>query len=515
MATNLYEYYASQGKTLPSLTERQSIAQQAGISGYAGTADQNTQLLAHLQKTAPATPVPSSTATNLEDLARTGKITTTPPAAPAFDLSKELADFTAPKKPTEQDILADPAVQQQQNTLNEITKQLNLYTIQTERLKDTALDSGYTTGFGSAAAARTAKDRAYDAMVLAANADAIRGNLSLAETRAERALQIKYDTATERIRQIRGDIIKNYDTFTAGEKKLALARLEELDSKDAFVANERENAKEVNKIMLTAAQNGADTATLNRIRSASSFNDAITIAGSALQDPKAKYQLEAARLDNILKREQIATAQKQRSLLGQPTNEQQKAQIEALKEALSSVPVMQDKITLVDALKTHPGMSSRVGTSVYSRGTPSTLGKIAAFFVGAGGTQTSAAADNLSGAGQEFAGSIHKLTGGLTLDNLIAAKERGATFGALSEGELKILADSATALTDWEIKDKNAKGTGYWDIDEVSFKNELDTIKMLTRRALEKSQTTIFTPEEQAVLDTIQALDTTSPANYY
>lgn len=49
--TNLNEYYTGQGKSLPSISERQSIAGQAGIQGYTGSAAQNQTLLNYLQTT--------------------------------------------------------------------------------------------------------------------------------------------------------------------------------------------------------------------------------------------------------------------------------------------------------------------------------------------------------------------------------------------------------------------------------------------------------------------------------
>ena len=51
MATNLYEYYTSQGQNLPSVQERAVIYEQKGLgkaSDYKGTASQNTQLLGAL-----------------------------------------------------------------------------------------------------------------------------------------------------------------------------------------------------------------------------------------------------------------------------------------------------------------------------------------------------------------------------------------------------------------------------------------------------------------------------------
>lgn len=48
-ATNLNEYYQAQGQTLPSLSQRQSIAKQAGISNYSGSTQQNATLLQYLK----------------------------------------------------------------------------------------------------------------------------------------------------------------------------------------------------------------------------------------------------------------------------------------------------------------------------------------------------------------------------------------------------------------------------------------------------------------------------------
>ena len=178
---------------------------------------------------------------------------------------------------------------------------------------------------------------------------------------------------------------------------------------------------------------------------------------------------------------------------------------------------MQDKITAVDALKTNSGLNSRVGTSFLSRGSRGVLGTIgrAVSVVGLP-SLLSGAIDSATGAGQDFAGGVHKLVGGLTLDNLIAAKARGATFGALSEGELGILASSATTINDWEIKDDSGRGTGFWNIDEASFKKELENIKTLTQRAITQSGGSLFSDEESALLDELyQGMGAFNPAAFY
>jgi len=74
-----------------------------------------------------------------------------------------------------------------------------------------------------------------------------------------------------------------------------------------------------------------------------------------------------------------------------------------------------------------------------------------------------------------FLANVQQITSQLTMDSLINAKAQGATFGALSEGELKLLEAAASKLNTWAIKDKSGNVTGY-SVDPATFKRELDRI---------------------------------------
>lgn len=91
-----------------------------------------------------------------------------------------------------------------------------------------------------------------------------------------------------------------------------------------------------------------------------------------------------------------------------------------------------------------------------------------------------------SGAKEDFIAKVDQLVSNLSLDSLIDAKSRGATFGALSEKEMQILASAATKIGTWQLKNKKGNTVGY-DIDEKSFKAELDNIAKIFNRAI-KSQ---------------------------
>jgi len=128
-------------------------------------------------------------------------------------------------------------------------------------------------------------------------------------------------------------------------------------------------------------------------------------------------------------------------------------------------------------LKTHPGLDNAVGINPFGR-TAFTTGQA---------TQK-----------QEFLGSVQQLVSGLSLEALIEAKSRGATFGALSDTEMQILSSAATQIGTWAIRDKNGKVKGY-KIGHDAMRKELDNISKNLARGL--------TPERQIMPngDVVQA----------
>ena len=121
----------------------------------------------------------------------------------------------------------------------------------------------------------------------------------------------------------------------------------------------------------------------------------------------------------------------------------------------------QDSLDLVDSLKNNPQLSAATGLGV--------------------GGWIERNWRKLTGSTQQFIAGVEQIVSQFSLNALIEAKSRGATFGALSEGEMRILASSATKLGTWKVTDKTGKTTGY-AIDEESFKAELDEITKVLER---------------------------------
>lgn len=117
---------------------------------------------------------------------------------------------------------------------------------------------------------------------------------------------------------------------------------------------------------------------------------------------------------------------------------------------------VEDNIGNINSLLSSPALSNVVGPNMFAK----------ALF--GGPTQ-------LTGENQNFLAGLGQLTNQLTLKNLQDAKANGATFGALSEGELSLVSSSASKLNGFLSKDKDGNVTGV-NASESSFKTELDKI---------------------------------------
>ncbi len=142
----------------------------------------------------------------------------------------------------------------------------------------------------------------------------------------------------------------------------------------------------------------------------------------------------------------------------------------------------QQKIDDLEGLKTHHGKDRAVGVFGIARFTPLKADKASR---------------------NELLGILDRIISEETLQSLINAKADGATFGALSEGELRILETAATTLRSW-AKDSDGDGqTNYYEIDEKSFDREVDRLIEQYNKVLEETagETTATTTVQQRIDD--------------
>jgi hypothetical protein len=130
----------------------------------------------------------------------------------------------------------------------------------------------------------------------------------------------------------------------------------------------------------------------------------------------------------------------------------------------------------IDTLLNAGGMSTAVGTNILGRaprGVLGTVGKIATV-VGIPGLFKDAW-KGVTGQTQDFIAGVEQLQSQLSLDSLINAKAQGATFGALSDTEMRILSASASKIGSYVVKNKAGQAVGY-NTTEANFQKELNKI---------------------------------------
>lgn len=168
-----------------------------------------------------------------------------------------------------------------------------------------------------------------------------------------------------------------------------------------------------------------------------------------------KKQAQQATMESLKLREQAAQTQIAEGKAAETTPQGiQAAQQAKTVQQLSNI---ENQDQIVNSLLNDPALQNAVGPNVFSR-----LGYVTAGMA-------------------NFIGQVEQLRSKLTLDALINAKAQGATFGALSEGELNILKSSASKLNSWEQKDSTGKVIGY-AAKESDFKSELDRINNMAKQ---------------------------------
>lgn len=425
----------------------------------------------------------------------------------------------------------------QSGGVNDLYKQLSGINVEAQGLarenqaapiqvQNAAVGQGVTTRIAEGQTSAKLRDIALRSLELGQRAAIAQGNYDVAKNLADQQVNAKYAQIDAEIaaRKINEEALYKNVTDPAIKKALE-ARMALTKKEEQMQTEKKETEKSIQNIGMTLRKYGASDSVVKDVLSSTNIDDAIIKAGSNLRDPKALLELQSLKADIALKQAQTAKTNREAQLSKEPTITEKKEAVQAISNAKASVQAANDKITAVDAaLGYKNGIASRVGTNMFGRGivAPALGGAVAGAglgplgaVAGAGLAARSGITSSLTGEGQQLSGAVHQLTSGLTLQTLIDAKANGATFGALSDGERSMIAAAATKLNDWEIKDDKGNPTGYWNIDEASFKKELQTIQDLSRRALQKSQGTLMTPDEQKILDASFGAPVVSANQYF
>jgi len=122
------------------------------------------------------------------------------------------------------------------------------------------------------------RQRAAELGALAATAQALQGNIALAQDTANRTVDIEFGGIEEQINTIQQILDINAENFGLLEQQQAEQLSLFLDSRQEIVQLAKEERREIIDIALDAAQAGAGTQTLNSILNSASLNQAFSFA---------------------------------------------------------------------------------------------------------------------------------------------------------------------------------------------------------------------------------------------
>ena len=374
---------------------------------------------------------------------------------------------------------------------------------------------GVTTSIVAGQQARARRQAAVELGAQASVAQALQGNIALAQQTADRTVAVEFEGIEQEIQGIQLMLDLNRENFTRVEKRRAEQVELVLAERKRLLSEAKEERRNILNFAAQAAQNGAPNDIVNRITQARSIDQALEIAGPELRDPLKALQLQQARL-NIQKTigqivgSSAATASGAGgtgvvSTDGEPVSQEvqdwvtninngianfssvPKALKGAVNSALASTPLKADdsaqlkvkeRIALIDSILVSPGLSGAVGPTRFARIRP-----IAA----------------LTGATAEFIGGVQQLVSQETLQSLIDLKKGGGTLGALSDQERVMLQTAATKIGNWAVTNKEGQIVAY-KVSEKTFKNELNRIKSLAQKAVVSASENLG-PEPQVMND--------------
>lgn len=133
---------------------------------------------------------------------------------------------------------------------------------------------------------RLMRQKAIEVAGLSAVAQAYQGNVNMARNLAKDAINAQYQDQTTYIDNLNSQIQNSYTDLTAAEKKRADELLIVNNERIRNIEVEKEVKTNINNLAITAAQNGADPATVKTILSSKTEGEAIINSGQYIKVPE-------------------------------------------------------------------------------------------------------------------------------------------------------------------------------------------------------------------------------------
>ena len=128
------------------------------------------------------------------------------------------------------------------------------------------------------------RQQAVEIGALTSMAQALQGNITLAEKTAERAINDKYGAIEQQLGIEMAQLDYIYKDLDRIDKKRADTKLEALTERQRLVEEQKETEMNISNIMLSAAQSGANKDVLDSIMKSKTVGEAIVNSGKYLQE---------------------------------------------------------------------------------------------------------------------------------------------------------------------------------------------------------------------------------------
>lgn len=205
-------------------------------------------------------------------------------------------------------------IETQQKQLQELNLQIAQQTAEFNNLIEGVPGKrvGVTKPFVEGEQAMLRRQKAVEVGGLSAIAQAVQGNVALAQQTAERTVNLEFEDAEQEIRNLQTLLEVNKDKLGRADKKRAEQLELNLNERERILAEEKENKLNIFSLAMQAVEGGADNATLQDILKSPSMETALTKASqfltpqvSEFEQKEQELELENKRLDNQKLRQEM------------------------------------------------------------------------------------------------------------------------------------------------------------------------------------------------------------------
>jgi hypothetical protein len=191
---------------------------------------------------------------------------------------------------------AEAGIPESTKKLQDLNTQIATLTAQFDK-GISAIENQDATGLSTTIAGKAGelrRQKAVEIGALASVAQALSGNIDLARQTIKDTVELEYQDKQAEVDALKAQLDLNYDEMTSAEKKKADQQKLFLDAKQDAIDEEKTTKTNVYNLALKAAENGADTATIQNITKSGSLDEAIRAAGTFVQSPKQDIAVQFA-----------------------------------------------------------------------------------------------------------------------------------------------------------------------------------------------------------------------------